>query len=368
MEEDKPVVSVETYSYKDFKKGFVVDNDPYNIGEVVTNQSRRKAFVECPFVNDEDFVMLILARVDGVAAGRIMAFPTLFKAGEEILHSNGGSSLLVADEFRHLDVAIELVTNTANKKRTSAGFGADFSQDGINVNKALRRTIFTMDKMMLARNSRFVFENAGLKGGVLKMATAITNFFLRPITYLLDYRIPKKLKRYAVKEVSEVPEWVDYIVLNDGHKYMEVHNHCWLQWCRNNMFYPKPKCANHFYTVEKDGKPMGFFMTTERYDGIESRNISPMLTGSVVEWGSKDEKLLSEFDLVKLALSTFPKDTDMIQFVSDDKETIKKAKCHGFIQHGVHYITFRDMTKRFNEAKDQSLWRLRFGYSDSIMN
>lgn len=368
MEEDKPVVTVEFYSYKDFKKGFVVDNDPYNIGEVVTNQSRRKAFVECPFVNDEDFVMLILARVDGVAAGRIMAFPTLFKAGEEILHSNGGSSLLVADEFRHLDVAIELVTNTANKKRTSAGFGADFSQDGINVNKALRRTIFTMDKMMLPRNSRFVFENAGLKGGLLNVATAITNIFLRPITYLLDYRKPKHLRQYKVKEVAEVPEWVDEIVLYDGHKYMEVHNHCWLQWCLDNMFYSNPECFNRFYIVEKNGMPQGFFLTKVRCYGIESRNISPMLTGSVVEWGSKDEKMLSEFDLVRLAVPTFPKNIDIIQFVSDDKVTIKKAKRHCFIQHGVHYITFKDMTKRFKEAKDQSLWRLRFGYSDSIMN
>jgi hypothetical protein len=368
MEENKPVITVEAYSHKDFKNGFVVANDPYNVGEVVTNQSRRKAFIECPFVIDEDFAMLILARVDGVAAGRIMAFPTLFKAGEEILHSNGGSSLLVVEKYRRYDIAIELLTHTANRNRTFAGFGADFSQDGINVNKALRRTIFTMDKMMLARNSRFVFENAGLKGGILKAATGIANVFLRPLTYLLDYRTPKRLRQYTVKEVDVVPEWVDDVVLNDGHKYMEVHDHRWLQWCRDNMFNPKPKCANHFYTVEKDGRPMGFFMTTERYEGIESRNISPMLTGSVVEWGSKDEKVLSEFDLVRLAVPTFRKDIDMIQFVTDDKDTIKKAKQHCFIQHGVHYITFRDMTKRFKEAKDQRLWRLRFGYSDSIMN
>lgn len=368
MEENKHTVIVETYSHKDFRNGFVVTNDPYNVGDVVSNPARRKAFVECPFVRDEEFVMLILARVDGVAAGRIMAFPSLFKAGDEVLPSNGGSSLLVADEFRHLDIAIELVTCSVNKKRTNAGFGADFSKDGINVNKALRRTIFTMKKMMLARNSRFIFENAGLKGGMLKIVVALTNIVIRPATYLFNYRLPKRLKQYNVKEVKEVPEWVDDIVMNDGHKYMEVHDHRWFQWCLNNMFYTHPKSCNRFFTVEKDGESVGFFMTKERYGGIAVRNISPMLTGTIVEWGSKNEKILSEFDLVKLAVPTFSKSIDMIQFVSDDKDTIKKAKRHCFFQHGVHYITFRDMTKRFKEAKDQDLWRLRFGYSDSIMN
>ena len=368
MEEDKPVVTVEFYSYKDFKKGFVVLDDPLGIGNFANNPERHKFFVECPFVNDEDFVMLILARVDGVAAGRGMTFPTLFKAGDEILHGSGGSSLLVADEYRETDVAIEITTCTINRKRTNAVLSADFSKDGINVSRALRHNVFSMDKMMLARNSRFVFENAGLKGGVLKMATAITNLFLRPITYLLDYRMPKRLKQYSVKEVDVIPDWVDDMVLNDGHKYMEVHDHRWLQWCLDNKFHDIPQNINRFFSVEKDGKPFGFFMTKERYYAIESRNISPMLTGTIVEWGSRDEKLLSESDLIRLAIPTFTETIDMIQIASDNEATIKQVKKHGFIHHGIHYIVHKDVSKRFKEAKDQSLWRLRFGYADSIMN
>lgn len=368
MEEKKHEISVEYYTYKDFKQGFIVSNDPHGVGSYAVTPARHKAFVECPFVNDEDFVMLILARVDGVAAGRGMTFPTLFKAGDEILHGSGGSSLLVADEYRETDVAIEITTCSINRKRTSAVLSADFSKDGINVSRALRHNIFSMDKMMLARNSRFVFENAGFKGGALKMATAITNLFLRPITYLLDYRKPSRLKQYTVKEVSTVPEWVDDIVLNDGHKYMEVHDHRWLQWCLDNKFHDLPQNINRFFIVEKDGNPFGFFMTKERYGGIPVRNISPMLTGTIVEWGSKDEKELTEYDLIRLAIPTFTESIDMIQIASDNKATIKQVKKHGFVHHGIHFIVHKDVAKRFKEAKDQSLWRLRFGYADSIMN
>lgn len=368
MEEKKHDISLEYYTYRDFKRGFDVPNDPFGIGSYANLPERHKAFVECPFVNDEDFVMLIISRVDGVVGGRGMNFPTLFKAGNEILPSLGGSSLFVAEKYRNLDIAVDITTCAINKKRTSAAISADFSEDGINVCRALRQHIFSMRKMMLARNSRFFFENVGMKGGCLKVASFMLNLFLRPAGWLLNYRLPQRLKPYIVKEVKTVPSWVDKIVLNDGHKYMEVHDHRWLQWCLNNKFHDLPQNINRFFTVEKDGESFGFFMTKERYAGIPVRNISPMLTGTIVEWGSKDERVLSEYDIVRLAIPTFSLNIDMIQFVSDNEETLKQAKIHGFMPHGVHYVVHRDVAKRFKEAKDQTLWRLRFGYADSIMN
>lgn len=368
MTEKNRDVVLETYNYKNFKEGFIIQEDPYEIGGYAKTPARLKTFVECPFVNNEDFVMLCLARANGNVCGRIMFFPELFKAGTQILNANGGSSLLVHEDYRKTDAAVDIIMYPIQNRISDAIIYADFSKDGIDVYKALRFNVFSLKKMMLAFNTRFFFENFGLSGGLLKATTFITNAFVRPLVKLLNQRLPSRLKDYIVKEVSIVPIWVDDIVLNDGHKYMEVHDHRWLQWCLDNKFHEKKENVNKFFTIEKFGEPVGFFMTKERYGSIASRNIGQMLTGTVVEWGSKDLNNLTEFDIVRLASKHFSKDIDMVQIFSDDEDVIRKAKRHGFIHHGCHYIVYRDLTKKFKDAKNQKLWRLRFGYSDSIMN
>lgn len=368
MDDAKHEISLEYYTFRDFKKGFLVSNDPLGIASYANIPERHMAFVECPFVTDEEFVMLTLARVDGVVAGRGMAFPTLFKAGDEIMAGSGGSSLFVAERYRDLDVAIDIRTSYPNRKRSNADISADFSKDGIGVSRALRHNIFSLKKMMLPLNAQFVLENVGFKGGILKIATILGNVVLRPMIRLLNCFGYRRLKHYNVTELTSIPEWVDDISLNDGHKYMEVHDHRWFQWCLDNMFHSKPQNKNHFYSVTKGGKPVGFFMTKERLAGIRTRNISPMLIGSMMEWGYERESGLCEFDLIKLAIQTFPKGTDLIQIASDDENTIHKTKRLGFVRHGNHFIAHKDVSKRFKEAKDQTLWRLRFGYADSVMN
>lgn len=361
-------ISLETYSYKDLKEGFTIERDSYSVGGYLLTPERIKTYLECPFVDNDAFIFFCLARIDGVVVGRLSFFPIEFKAGNEVFKGNGGSSLFVHEDFRKYDVAVEIVMFPITNKLSNAIIYADFSKEGIDVYRALRFYIFSLKKLMLVRNSRFIFENYGLSGYLLRIATSITNIILLPINKLLNSRLPSRLKKYEVKEVSIVPEWVDEMVLNDGHKYMEIHDHRWLQWCLDNKFHDNPRNKNHFYLVFKEGSPYGFFMTKERYGGIESRNISPMLTGSLIEWGSKDESELSEEDLVQLSIQTFSKDIDLIQVFSDNVHTINKAKRLGFWEHGCHFIVYKDMLKRFKEAKDQRLWRLRFGYSDSVMN
>lgn len=365
----RPEITIDTYSYKDLKNGISISNDSYGVGGYSLTSARRKAFIECPYVKDEDFVMLCLIRVNGVVCGRVMFFPTLFKAGDEVLDTNGGSSLYVQRECRKYDLAVDIIMYPITNHLSNGLIYADFSKDGIDVYRALRFTIFSLKKMFLVRNSKFIYESIGLKGGLLKIFTSITNCFLRPLTgTLVSNRIPKRLRSYTLSEVQEVPAWVDDMVLNDGHKYMESHDHRWLQWCLNNKFHEEIENVNRFYIVEKEGEPWGFIFTKERVVDIPTRKISRLLIGSIIEWGSKNESILSEFDIIRLALPTFSPQIDYIQICSDDEITIKRARKCGFIGRGYHYIAYRDLTKRFKDSKNQKLWRLRFGYSDSIMN
>lgn len=368
MDESMHTIEVETYSYKDYKEGAVVLNDPYGIGAYAVSPERRKAIVENPFVKDENCVILTLVRVDGIVGGRAMLFPTKFKAGEEFLQGNGGSTLFVHDDYRQNDIAVEIVTYPIQKKISDALIYADFTPDGINTYQALRFCVFSLKKMIFVLNSRIIFKKLGKEGFLSRFIASIANVPLKVMSSIWHKKLPKRLRKYKINEVDTVPEWVDDFVLDDGHKFMEVHNHQWLQWCLDNKFHNLEENVNRFFIIERDGVPFGFFMTKERLEEISSNNNSMMSVGSLVEWGSKDEKELSEYDIIRMSLPTFSKKTDMFQIFSDNECTIQSVKRIGFLHHGQHYIVFRDMTKRFKDAKDQKLWRLRFGYSDSIMN
>lgn len=362
-EESTKVVSVETHTFNDFKKGLIIENDPLEITAPTLDPARVKAFLENPFVKDSNFECLTLVRINGIVGGRNMNFPVLFKAKDEILEANAGSDLFVHEDFRKDNLALELVTFPIKNKLGQAIIFANFSKQGIAVYKAMRFNVFSLDKMVLVCNMRIIFEKIGMKGALLRMATSVFNIVLKPVLWFRK-RLPARLSELSVKSVSTVPEWVDEVVKNDGHQFMEVHDHRWLQWCLDNKFHTDIYNEKEFFIVEFQDKPVGFFMTMKRQEKMGGSNKNVV---SIVEWGIKDNSILQEFDYVRLMLNRLDAKTDVLQFYSDDNETIKISRKNGFVKRGVYNIVYRDMTKRFKEAKNQDLWRLRFGYSDSLL-
>mgnify|MGYP007025061347 CR=1 FL=1 len=57
----------------------------------------------------------------------------------------------------------------------------------------------------------------------------------------------------------------------------------------------------------------------------------------------------------------------MIEFASDNPETVKKMKKKGFIPFGLAHVVFKDKKKKYPEAKKPENWRLRLGYADVIL-
>ena len=76
------------------------------------------------------------------------------------------------------------------------------------------------------------------------------------------------------------------MVLNDGHKYMEVHDHKWLQWCLDNSFKGGKQDIQSFYVIKKEDEHMGFVMTKERFR-VETQGMKNVKIGSIVEWGHR---------------------------------------------------------------------------------
>ena len=225
-----------------------------------------------------------------------------------------------------------------------------------------------MRKMMQPHSGRFILQSLDKSVVLVKLLSPLLNLFLKPIIYICSIKCKRAIIGFTIKEECMVPEWVNDIVLNDGHKYMEVHDNKWLQWCLDNKFHGEDGNVNRFYSVFRQGEPMGFFMIKERVVLNEQRSYSPLLYGTVVEWGTKDDSVLSEIMLDKMAVCQFSKQVDVIRVATDNDKTSKQLSKLLFRQHGNSYIAFKDLKKVYSDASNPSLWRLRFGYADSIFN
>ena len=219
--------------------------------------------------------------------------------------------------------------------------------------------------MWQPRTSKFLFQTVGIKGVSLNILTNVTNLLLKPIIWY--GRIMMKINNTGLKieKLDIVPQWVEDIVLSDKHKYAEYHDKKWFEWVVGNNFFHQKYDTQGLYGVFKYNKPVGFFLIKERNVRIPEKNIDSVVFGSVIEWGTIDDSVLSEFQINKLAALQYTKHVDIVQVISTNKHVLSKIKKYMFFRRGNANIVFRDLTKSLDkDYKDINNWRIRVGYSD----
>lgn len=357
-------ITNQVITYKQIREGYVIDRDNAGIAAYDISPKRIKTFLANPFLNDETKCMIYLSRVDGIVRGVITFFPTQVKVGEEYIETVGASAMQVQEEFQEMALGAELVTypfyNENNKMLVYAGFSAD----ALPIYRAMKFGVFGMPKMIQPISTRLIFERAGLKGLVLDLATIVSNCVVRPYIAFATIGSRCLSKKYHIEKMDKIPDWVNDVVLNDGHKYMEVHNKEWFQWNIDYCFLDNPRNKQEFHAIYENDRSVGFYMTKDRICMLGGLKKHTMVFRSIVEWGSFDETKLSEFDIYRLALINKPKDVKMIQVASYDKEVTRKVKKLGLLHHGFAYMGCRDLTKQYNDSKNPDLWRIRVGYND----
>lgn len=352
-------------TYGDLRKGLHFDDDRYGIA-TYEYESRRKAFLANPHAGNDDDTFMYLVEADGVPVGRTMLFDTRLKIGDEIVPLFSGSGLEVAEDFRKYGFGGEIFAYGGTIKKRTRNLSAGISSMALPLYKRVKFKIFEFPKMLRLQNTKPVLEKYGVKGWANKILGGVTNGILHACYVLTASKEYCLKKQYSLEKVAIIPEWVEGIVMNDGHKYAEVHDCKWLQWNLDYNFKGHQRDIQSFYIIKKNNQNVGFAMTKERYrDTVQG--MTDVIIGSVVEWGSIDEKELSEADIYRLALSSFSKDVDIIEVASNNKATQRNLKKIGFIHHGDAHIAFKDRTKTLLDCSDASLWRLRYGYADVIL-
>jgi hypothetical protein len=361
-------MDLEIVSYQDVIDGYAPYGDDKGIAAYAIAEPRKSAFLNNPNLIDTSKKMFSLVRHEGKIIGRSMSFPTKLKVGDSIIDIVAGSALQVVEKYRSGDAGMLLVSEGLTHKENNAQLSSGFSKIGAQCQKALGSYMLHFPQMIQIRNYTKLLPGVGVPRLLSGLLGCLANIVCLPIRYVVDYKGNRLKEIFDVEKVDIVPEWVDDIVLNDGHKYMEVHNHKWLQWNLDNMFHAHKKNSTSFYTVSQNGNHLGFFMIKERHQSMKSKGIDSAVFGSIVEWGTKDTSILSEYKLQIMALSSFSKNVDMVYLATTDNDVVKKMRRLFVFQKGEAVIALKDLRKQWKEAKDKTLWRLRLGYSDSILN
>ena len=340
---------------------FIIPDDKYGIVAYVLTSSRLKSLMECPFVEDPAACALYLILADGVVVGRETYFASKVKIGEEIVSTEAASAFEVKEEFRKYAIGADIVMATF--RRSKFFIGANVSSMALPLDRKLKFHILEFPRLYSIRDLRYFLESRNLL-----FLKSIINIPLKLFNLLILIKARLKKKKYRIERVSIIPDWIDDIVLNDGHKYAEYHNHLWFQWNLDNCFKKHPLNTQAFYCIYRDEKPIGFFMIKERYRGTGNNRKEGLLIGSIVEWGTKDASVLNEYDINLLALNYFSRNIDIIETASVNRKTIVSLKRSGFLKEERGNIVFKDRTNKYKDASNIDLWRVRLGYGDSILS
>lgn len=352
-------------SYQDLKDDVIHVNDQYCIAQY-EYEPRKAAFLANPNLLEMTGPYMYLALADNMVVGRITFFDTKLKVNDEIIVASTGSALLVKEEYRKYAVAIDLMTYNKAEIQLTAGV----SQIALPLYYKMRYIVFKFPKLRFTKCYLNKIQSFG-----------VPPFLSNGLDYLLKYyriiegyrrwREKRKVKsKYKITKVAKIPEWVDDVVLNDGHKYTEVHDQKWFQWNLDYNFKSDNRNTQSFYIVYEGEEECGFFMTKERLMP-NNGNVTNIVIGSIVEWGVKKSCHLTEKEINVLALDTFSNSCSYIDMGSDNEKTLYSLKKIGFRRLSEDAnILFRNRTKetKFQDAKDQSMWRLRLGFADTIMS
>lgn len=354
-----PVITFQDIDYSALRQGLNADNDRYGILHH-EYENRRLIFLQNPNLIDDKKPYMYVAYADGTPVARCLYYETKIKIDDKVYSALSGSALSVVKEYRKYAIGTDILIHNTFRDDYDYKVFAGISAMALPLYKKVKYKTFFIPRYILRYNYKSKIQQKGLSGLLLNGISAIVNRVLN-YRYYLNNQYHRLSNRFTVVKMDTVPEWVDDMVMNDGHQYMEVHDHRWLQWNLTGCFSGNHHQFQSFYGIYDGDKPVGFFLTKER-----QKESTGMITGGIYEWGSLDEGILSEADIYELAIPTFSKDIYIIDAGTVNSATAERMKRLGFKYTNDENIVFYSSQKQNKDINDASLWRLRLGYADTV--
>lgn len=354
------------FTHAQVRNGVQFVDDSLGVGAFCQKYGVMKAFLNNPSITDENEELMVFELVDNVVMGREIFYPTRMKLGNQIINSYASSSLLVAEEGRKYMLGASLVMHQINNLSNTVLLYGGMTEMAVDLYKHLKFVIFDVPTIWQVRNTRPILQNFKFSGITLNTASFISNLPVKIYTWCSSLFSKCAAKKFDVRELAEAPDWIETIVSSDSHKYAEFHGKDWFNWVLKNSFSEDKSSRQALYGIYAEGIPKGFVFLTELPTSVKDRNIDRVVFGTIREWGTNDEFMLSESDIFKIAMNCFTKDVDIVTISTADETVRKSMKKYGFFQHGKYNVAFRALGIKLDEdCKDVNNWRIRPSYSDT---
>lgn len=357
-------------TYKELKDGtyknaYIPQDDKFPVTSHLT-PCLRDALIACPGNKDDSkSFMKVCVDEENKEIGRTFCFGTRIKGGDKVYSAGTGGGLEVIEEYRKEGVGADLLLMSRNEY--DFVLLAGLTTMVFPIYRKLKYHLFEVPQYVKILNSKYILKRNALKGKAWKVVGGLGNCLIKISDIPNKIRINRINKRFIIKKETIIPEWVTEMTSNDGHQFMEVHDREWFQWNLDYNTYGFDEDIQSFYSVlNRDNKPLGFFMTKERIIQ-KSGPDKGLIRGTVVEWESCDKKVLSEADINLLALQTFSKKVDLIFTLACESDTASQLEKMGFRKRTSYKFGVKDKKKQLENIGDQSLWRLRYGYTHMII-
>lgn len=301
----------------------------------------RKAQLDNPYA-DETSTACVLAVVDNLIVGRHMLLNTKLKAGAESVDIKTGGGILISSKYQGKGIGSSMMNEAMELEEAGLYYGALYSRAAYD--------IIRKKDTMLEIPQYVKFFHKGIKR-ILDLPIIIRSAILK--------------RRYIIERLTTVPQWAGEMVMNDGHKYMEIHSTEWLQWALDNIATGVPTDFNQFHAIyDKNHEPVGFFMTKVR---TVTKNGETFNKANLAEWATSDTSQLDEVDINILAIGTVSSLVSRLWTITEKSSIGKALLRHGFKRRGWLAMSIRDNKNQYSDIGDVSQWRIRYGCCNTML-
>lgn len=345
-------------------------DDPKGILNVLSEDVKH-TFLANPSLLSDDDVCQIIALDGNRVIGSELSFPNRYMSDGILKPCRGASTLFIDEAYRKYAVGTDLMINAATITPKQDNIVAGISQMAYPLYKAMRYSCFQLNRFIFLRKSRVIVEY------VFKKTSFISNVLIHVLDFFMAfYRCLAflgnrwRMRKFHIEVVDDVPQEVEEIALNDGHKYKELHDKKWFEWNLKCSFRSGKENSKYLAVIKnKKDDIVGFFLNkVEFFEQASVRGFKNVLLGTVSEWGVLPGIGLSEFDVQMSAVRNMPDNIDGVEVATTNITTSRRFKFHLLFPMGYANMATYIQSCMDKSLKDIKNWRVRIAAGDTLLD
>lgn len=325
-----------------------------------------------PNIRSNEDVFQILALYNNEVIGTEIHIPIKIVVDDNILGTLTGHCLFVNPQCRGMGIGRYLADQRLAYSDTKSLLLCNVSQMHPYL-KGKDRLVFFMPRLIFLRKSYSVIENKA-NSLIAKLFSPLVDCVISFHRYLLLKQKNRILNLgFKVECVDYVPDSLFDILRKDTSRFKELHNKEWFEWVMSNSLITDDAVQKRLYMVYKDKTPVGFFMTKQKfYANASHRGFKNVTLGSIMEWATIDELVISNEDLCMLAIMSFGDEVTAVELCCENTKMARYFRKKGLHQVGCSNVVLKwDKDSEFAFIKginDSQNWRLRPAMGDNSLS